>query len=115
MAHWTFLSNHAHVLLLLWGEPDLRVRELAERIGITSRAVQRITHDLVEGGYLEVTRDGRRNRYTVRDELPLRHPVESGATVACLLEILRSSRQPHGPDDADDPAADSAAPGGTGG
>lgn len=93
MAHWTFLSNHAHVLLLLWEDPDLRVRELADLIGITPRAVQRITHDLIESGYLEVTRDGRRNHYTVRDDLPLRHPIEAGATVACLIDIIKVSHR----------------------
>jgi len=93
MAHWTFLSNHAHVLLLLWEDPDLRVRELAERVGITERAVQRITHDLIEDGYLEVTKDGRRNHYVVRDDLPLRHPIEANAKVSCLIDILKATKR----------------------
>jgi len=92
MAHWPFLSNHAHVLLVLWETPDLRMREIAERVSITERAVQRIIHDMIESGYIEVTKDGRRNHYTVRTDLPMRHPVEANATVHSLIDILKASR-----------------------
>ena len=88
-ATWTFLSNHAHVLICLSRAPDLRMRDLAQAVGITERAVQRIVADLVDGGFLTVTKDGRRNRYTVNERLPLRHPVEAERTVGDLLGVVR--------------------------
>lgn len=86
---WTFLSNHAHVLILLAQEPDLRMREVAGRVGITERAVQRIVAELVEGGYLEARREGRRNRYRLHLERKLRHPIEAHRTLADLIELGR--------------------------
>lgn len=85
---WTFLTNHAHVLVLLAREGDLLLREVAQRVGITERAVQRIVSELVDGGYLQVTRVGRRNHYRVVDKHALRHPVESGTTLRDLLRLL---------------------------
>ena len=82
---WTFLTNHAHVLLCLVGDPELRLRDLAERVGITERATQRIVAELVGGGYLERARVGRRNVYTVHLGLPLRHPLERAHTGGELL------------------------------
>ena len=87
---WTFLTNHAHVLISLAGDPTLRIRDLAARVGITERAIQRIISDLEEAGYLTHDRDGRRNLYRVRANRPLRHPVEAHQTVAALLQALRS-------------------------
>ncbi len=86
---WTFLTNHAHVLLSLARDPDLRLRDLADLVGITERAVQRIVSDLVHEGYLEIRKEGRRNNYAVRPECGLRHPVESNATVADLFALVR--------------------------
>jgi hypothetical protein len=88
-APWTFLTNHAHVLICLARDGDLRMRDLAVQVGITERAVQRIVHDLVAGGFLRVAKDGRRNHYTVNDRIPLRHPVEAHRTVRDLLGLLR--------------------------
>ncbi len=85
---WTFLTNHAHVLLCLVGDPELRLRDLAERVGITERATQRIVAELADGGYLERTRVGRRNVYTVHLGLPLRHPLERAHTVGELLRHI---------------------------
>ena len=85
---WTFLTNHAHVLLCLAREPEMRMREVAERVGITERAVQRIVADLEEGGYLERIRQGRRNQYKIRADRPLRHPVERHEKVASLLALV---------------------------
>ncbi len=82
---WTFLTNHAHVLLCLVGDPELRLRELAGLVGITERATQRIVAELADGGYLSRTRVGRRNVYEVHLELPLRHPLERTHTVGELL------------------------------
>jgi hypothetical protein len=84
---WTFLSNHAHVLICIAGEPEIRMRDVAVRVGITERAVQRIVAELEAGGYLAITRMGRRNRYEVNADLPLRHPVESHRTVGHLIEL----------------------------
>ena len=86
---WTFLTNHARVLLCLAQEPDLRLREAAERIGITERAVQRIVTDLEEAGIVTRIREGRRNHYAVHPEARLRHPSDAHTTVGELLELLK--------------------------
>ena len=90
---WTFLSNHAHVLLCIASEPGVRLREVAHRVGISERADQRIVAALEEGGYLSRWRDGRRNHYAVHTDRPLRHSVESHREVGVLLDlILRPGR-----------------------
>lgn len=88
-AGWTFLSNHAHVLLLLADDPELRLRDIADRVGITERAVQKIIAELEAGAVLTRTRDGRRNRYTIHADRPLRHPVEAHRTVGDLIRMVR--------------------------
>ena len=88
---WTFLSNHAHVLLLIAREPEIRLRDVAVRVGITERAVQRIVADLEEGRYLERERNGRRNRYRVHRERPLRHPIEAHRDIGTLLSLIFDS------------------------
>ncbi len=85
---WTFLSNHAHVLLCIAKEPEVRLRDVAGRVGITERAVQRIVADLEDGGYLSRAREGRRNRYEVHANRPLRHPVEAHREVSLLLGLI---------------------------
>jgi DNA-binding IclR family transcriptional regulator len=84
---WTFLTNHAYVLICIAGDPDSRMRDVANRVGITERAVQRIVAELEQGGYLTITREGRRNRYTVNPGLSLRHPVDSHRTVGHLIDL----------------------------
>lgn len=91
-ANWTFLSNHSHVLLCLVRDSSLRIRDLARLVGITERAVQRIVADLSSEGYLTIHKEGRRNRYEIHDELPLRHPVESGVTVHELVALVEGRR-----------------------
>jgi hypothetical protein len=94
---WTFLTNHAHVLVCLAEEPDVRGRDIATRVGITERAAQAIVADLVADGYVTRSREGRRNRYLVHPEAPLRHPLESDHTVGELLITLgrlRPARRP---------------------
>ena len=86
---WTFLTNHAHVLFCIAREPDVRLRDVATRVGITERAVQRIVTDLETAGYLLVAKEGRRNRYTVGDDLPLRHPLERHRSVKALIELVK--------------------------
>lgn len=88
MAGWTFLTNHAHVLLCVARDPGLRHRDLAEAVGITERAAQRIVADLVEAGYLERERDGRRNHYRLHTDQPMRHPVDRGHSVGEVLDVL---------------------------
>ncbi len=85
---WTFLTNHAHVLVCLAEEPDIRGRDIATRVGITERAAQAIVADLVSEGYVARTREGRRNRYTVNPDAPLRHPLEHDHTIGELLVTL---------------------------
>ena len=72
MAEWTFLTNHAHALVCIARDPGLRLRDVAERVGVTERAAQRIVSELVDAGYLERLREGRRNSYRVRPDRPLR-------------------------------------------
>lgn len=84
---WTFLTNHAHVLLCIAREPLARIRDVAVLVGITERAVQRIIVELEESGYLTHVRDGRRNRYELRPHQPLRHPLEKHHAVAALLAL----------------------------
>jgi DNA-binding transcriptional ArsR family regulator len=90
MADWTFLTNHAHVLLCVARDPDIRHRDLAERVGITERAVQRIVADLIEAGYLDSVREGRRNRYHLHPDLPLRHPLERDHRIGEILAVLQA-------------------------
>tara|TARA_B100001989_G_scaffold210833_1_gene160176 strand:+ start:595 stop:990 length:396 start_codon:yes stop_codon:yes gene_type:complete len=85
---WTFLTNHAHVLLCLAQGESLTARELSQLIGITERAVQAIVADLIADGYLDKSKEGRRNRYTVNPSGRLRHPLESAHTVGELIEAL---------------------------
>jgi DNA-binding transcriptional ArsR family regulator len=86
--HWTFLSNHGHVLVCLALDPDSRLRDVAARVGITERAVQKIVDDLDEAGILTRERSGRRNRYRLNVNVPLRHPLESHRTVGSLLSMV---------------------------
>lgn len=86
-AHWTFLTNHSHVLICLARNPELRLREVADMVGITERAVQKIVHELEEAKVLTRHRVGRRNSYKIHLTRRLRHPVEHNARVSDLLEI----------------------------
>lgn len=85
---WTFLSNHAHVLVCIAGQPDLRLRDIAALVGITERAVFAIVNDLEGSGYLKRIREGRRNRYELIADGPMRHPLEAHHTVGDLLDAI---------------------------
>lgn len=74
---WTFLTNHAHVLICITQQPDVRLSEVAQLVGIQERTVHRIVHELCDVGYLTVTREGRKNTYTINLDKPLRHPLEA--------------------------------------
>lgn len=97
---WTFLTNHAHVLVCIAEEPDIRGRDIADRVGITERAAQTIIADLVEAGYVTRNREGRRNRYAIDPDRPLRHTLEHDHTIGELLTALgklRPARRPRRP------------------
>ena len=85
---WTFLTNHAQVLLCLAEDPDIRLRDVAQRVGITERATQRILAELVDAGYVKAVRAGRRNHYTVDREHAMRHSAQLGYEIGALLEAL---------------------------
>ncbi len=93
VSSWTFLTNHSHILISIAQNPDARMRDIAERVGITERAVQRIVDDLTDAGYLRVEKVGRRNRYVVLTRKFLRHPVEEHVQIGKLLEmVLKETR-----------------------
>jgi DNA-binding IclR family transcriptional regulator len=85
---WTFLTGHAHALIVIAREPDVRIREIAVTLGVTERTAQAIVNDLVEAGYLERTRVGNRSHYEVNHALPFRHAVERDHAVGELLGVL---------------------------
>ena len=85
---WTFLTNHAQVLLCVAETPDIRLRDVADRIGITERATQRILAELVDAGYVKTERVGRRNRYTVDRRHAMRHSAQHGHEIGALLAAL---------------------------
>jgi DNA-binding transcriptional ArsR family regulator len=101
---WTFLSNHGHVLVCLARDPGVRVRDMAARVGISERAVLRILGELVTDGYVRRTREGRRNRYAIRTDRPLRHPLEAHRRVADLVAAVGAPESTDTPRIAASPA-----------
>ncbi|MER0445737.1 helix-turn-helix domain-containing protein [Streptomyces sp. Edi4] len=91
---WTFLTNHARVLLVIARDPSARLRNIAACCQITERTVQAIVADLERGGYLQRHRVGRRNRYTLHLDAPLRHPAEAGLTVRALVRLAVAGGHP---------------------
>jgi DNA-binding MarR family transcriptional regulator len=87
---WTFVSNHFLVLLCIAEDPGARMTEIAGRVGITERAVQKLVGDLVDGGYLRRTRVGRRNHYEINRRMPLRHLETQHRKLGELLTLLSS-------------------------
>ncbi len=85
---WTYLSNHSHVLVCLAQNSDARLRDVAQTVGITERAVQKIVGDLEAAGVVNRERRGRRNHYRLHADRPLRHPIESHRTVGALLGMV---------------------------
>jgi predicted ArsR family transcriptional regulator len=94
MTNWTLLTNHGHVMVYLASNPEARLRDLATVVGITERAAQRIVNDLVEDGYLLKEKVGRRNRYRLNRNAPMRHPIEKDHSVGELLSSLGGSPDP---------------------
>jgi DNA-binding MarR family transcriptional regulator len=85
---WRFVTNHTQVLLCIARDPETRLRDIAESVGITERAVQRIVADLVEGGFLTRERVGRRSRYTLNRERKMRHPAQLDHEIGEMLDLL---------------------------
>lgn len=85
---WTFLTNHAHVILCLARSPSMLMRNIAAEVGITERAVQRIIAELRDEGYLTMEREGRRNTYRINVERPLKHPIEAHRRLADLIGLI---------------------------
>lgn len=92
-AGWTFLSNHTHVLVCLAADPEQTLRDVAGKVGITERAVQRIVSELESGGVLRRERDGRRNRYELDLDARLRHPLEQHCRIGDLLALVLGGRR----------------------
>src|SRR5215211_2203887 len=90
---WGFLTNHAHVLLCIARDPQSRARDIADQVGITERATQRILADLIADGYVTRTKVGRRNRYKINPRGDLRHPVFRDLSIKPLLEVLNGGEQ----------------------
>jgi DNA-binding MarR family transcriptional regulator len=86
---WRFLSNHTQVLLCIQRDPEARFRDIAQMVGITERAAQRIVADLIESGYVESERVGRRNHYRVNADIAMRHPAQEGHDVGEVLHLLK--------------------------
>ena len=86
--HWTFLTNHSHVLLCVAANPDILTKDIAVLVGITERSAQRIISELEEAGYLSHTKVGRRNHYEVDAEKPMRHPLEEDLAIEVLLDAV---------------------------
>lgn len=86
---WRFVTNHTQVLLAIARDPDIRTREIAEIVGITERAAQRIVADLVESGHVESTRVGRRSHYTVHRDIRMRHPAQFDKEIGGLIDLLK--------------------------
>ena len=85
---WTFFSNHTHVLVCLARDPDVRLRDVADLVGITERSVVKIVSELEAAGVVTRTRVGRRNHYEIDFDSQLRHPVERDRTVGSFLEMV---------------------------
>lgn len=88
MTAWSFLTNHARVLVCIAHDPGVRLRDIAMTVGITERSAYSIVTDLTEGGYVVKDKDGRRNRYQIQSHLPLREAIAQQRTIGEVLKVL---------------------------
>lgn len=88
MGRWSFLTNHARTLLCIAHDPGVRLRDIATMVGITERSAHDIVSDLVEAGYVDKGKDGRRNRYRIQEHLPMRDPISQEPTIGEMLDLL---------------------------
>ena len=91
MRNWSFLTNHARALLFIAHDPDARLRDLAAALAVTERTAYGLVVDLTEAGYVVKEKDGRRNRYTIQADLPLRDAIVRERTIGEVLELLVDS------------------------
>ena len=91
MAEWSFLTNHARVLVCIAHDPGVRLRDIATTLGITERSAYSIVTDLTAGGYVVKDKDGRRNRYQIQAHLPLREAITQERTIGEVLDVLVES------------------------
>lgn len=103
-ANWTFLTNHAQALLCIARDPGIRLRDIADRLGITERTAYAIVVDLTQAGYIVKEKTGRRNRYEIRANLPLPESSSRERTVGEVLALLAGSGEPKPPSPPDTPA-----------
>ena len=103
MAEWSFLTNHARALACIAGDPGVRLREIADVLGVTERRAFGIVNDLTKAGYVVKDKDGRRNRYRIQSHLPLRVQVGREPTIGEVLRVLvdTSTTESPGPPDQD--------------
>jgi predicted transcriptional regulator len=94
---WTFLTNHAQVLVCIAGDPGIRLRDIGDRVGITERAAHRIVGQLTEAGYITRQRNGRRNQYSFNADVPLLDPIARDRNVGELVDVLTGGRPVPGP------------------
>ena len=94
MAKWSFLTNHARVLVCIAHDPGVRLREIAAALAITERSAFGIVNELTEAGYVVKEKDGRRNRYQIQGHLPLRDTVARERTIGEILDILVEASAP---------------------
>jgi len=92
MAEWSFLTNHARVLVCIAHDPGMRLRDIATTLDITERSAYSIVTDLTEGGYVVKDKDGRRNRYQIQSHLPLRGSISQERTIGEVLDVLVQSK-----------------------
>lgn len=92
--HWTFISNHGHILLALAQDPEARMRDLADRVGITERAVHRLLGEMEQAGVIRRQKIGRRNTYSINRRVKLRHPIEEHRTVGDLIDLVLRPSSP---------------------
>jgi DNA-binding IclR family transcriptional regulator len=96
MTEWSFLTNHARVLVCIAHDPGVRLRDIAKTLDITERSAYSIVTDLTAGGYVVKLKDGRRNRYQIRPHLPLREAITQERTIGEVLDVLVDSKpRPH--------------------
>jgi hypothetical protein len=94
MAEWSFLTNHARVLVCIAHDPGVRLRDIATAVGITERSAYGIVTDLTEGGYVVKEKDGRRNRYQIQAHLPLPEAITQERTIGEVLDVLVETTTP---------------------
>ena len=94
MEHWSFLTNHARALVCIARDPGVRLRDIADRVGITERSAYGIVTDLAEAGYVLKEKDGRRNRYQVQAHLPLPETTARQTSIGEVLAVLVETGSP---------------------